>query len=157
MKNKKGLKYYFKLYLLLLTVYLGITVVMAALNDWTFEPTQLASVTYLPILFIVFLYVFDTIFGMVIKPKHKVGEEELDKFLKQVTIEVEKEKDFTIEDYRRLQENDRFQKALNHSFDIYKNGETKEMNLAFLEKKFKKDTVEGKAMIIVLDEVKKML
>lgn len=157
MKSKKGLKYYFRLYLLLITVYGGITVIMAAMNDWTFESTQLLSVLYLPVLFIIFMYIFDLIFSLIFKPKAKTVEDDLQNFVEKVVIEVQKEKEFTIEDFRRLQESDRFQKALHHSFDIYKNGETKDMNLSFLEKKFKKDTVEGKAMVIVLNEVKKMI
>ncbi len=157
MKNKKGFKYYLRLYALIMSVYVIFTVIMAATNDWTFDPLQLASVVYLPIMFVVFLFLFDSIFGTIFKPKTLVRDEEFTAFAKKAANAMDEKENFTIEDFRRLQESDKFQKALRHAFDITIDGETEEMNTNYLEKKFKKDTIEGKALRIVLDEVKKMI
>lgn len=158
MKNKKGFKHYIRMYLLLLVVYTGMTVVVAAMNSWDFDSQQLVSILYLPIIFVLFLFVFDTIFALIFKPKGKTdSDDDFKSFGRRVTSEMKKKDMFSIEDYRRLQESDRFQKALHHAFEIYENGEKPEMNIVFLEKKFKKDSIEGKAMTIVLDEVKKTI
>lgn len=155
MKTKRDLKYYFKLYILILGVYAATTVILAAINDWEFLPTQLASVAYLPILFVLFLFVFNSFFDFFFKPKKQVEEDVFNNFAKNVVSKMND--DFTLEDYRRLQESDSFQKSLRHAYEITENGETRDMNLAFLQKKFKKDTLEGKALSIVLNEVKKMI
>ena len=63
---------------------------------------------------------------------------------------------YDIEDFRKLRESSKFQKALNHAFKISSEGEYKGVTFEFLEKKFKKGTLEYKAIIIVIEEAKKM-
>ena len=62
-----------------------------------------------------------------------------------------------IEDFRRLREDERFQKGLQQAFRIKNEGETESLNFTILEKKFKKNTREYEAMNVVIEEVKKMM
>ena len=112
-----------------------------------------------PILFTTFLFVFDKIFDLifpkVFKPKQNTTEDSKD-FMHHINHLVESQVEFSIEDFRRIRVNEKFQKALKQSYKIYINGETEEISYEFLLKKFKKDTNEFKAINIVVEEVKKL-
>lgn len=153
MKNKKGLMYYIRYYLILLSAYVVLVLISTAMNDWEFNNGQLISIAYLPLTFVLFLFLFDRLIDKVIKPKNKEVEDKYTLFVKGVVEKIDQREKFLIEDYNQLRENDKFQKALKHAFDIVQNGETEEMNVNFLRKKFKKDTIEDKAMKVVLEEV----
>ena len=60
MRNKRGFKHYVKFYLLILAVYF-IYVSILAINNKGYDPFLLFSVLYLPILFIFFVFLFDTL------------------------------------------------------------------------------------------------
>lgn len=153
MENKKGLKYYIRYYLILLLAYIVLVLISTSMNDWVWNTGQLISIAYLPLTFVVFMFIFDRIFAKFMKPKKTSDKDQYSLFVRKVVEELQEKENFIIEDYNQLRENDRFQKAMKHAYEIVENGETEEMNVEFLRKKFKKDTVEGKAMNIVLEEV----
>lgn len=159
MRNKRGIKHYLKFYLLILVVYF-IYVSILAITNKGYDPFLLFSVIYLPVLFIFFVFLFDTLLDPIFNRlgKRKPNDANLYKeFFQVVTYQVNEQCDFSIEDFRRLRENERFQKGLQQAFRIKNDGETDELNFALLEKKFKKNTREYEAMNVVIEEVKKMM
>jgi len=159
MKNKRGFKHYLKFYALIVIVYF-IYVSILAITNGGYDPVLLLSIGYLPIMFIFFVFMFDTLLDPLFNrfKKPKTNEASLYKeFFQKMTYEVNEQCDFTIEDFRRLRENEKFQKGLQQAFKIKNNGETNELNFVLLEKKFKKNTREYQAMIVVINEVKKMM
>jgi hypothetical protein len=153
MKIKKDFKYYVRFYLIVLAAYAILVLISTAMNDWLFNIPQILSILYLPLLFVSFIYLFDTGFGKFTKTRTKEEQNEMNTFVTNVVKKIEEKEEFTIEDYKRLRESDKFQKALKHSYEIYKDGETETMNITFLKKKFKNDSLEGKAMKVVLEEL----
>ena len=156
MRPQRNFKYYFRLYLISLVVYLGYVAFLAVQNDG-FDMTLLFGATYIPIMFILFMFVFDKLFDKIFPSKEKKETDLFKVFLQRVTKLIEEQLDFSIEDFRRLRTNNRFQKALYHAYLISEQGETEDINIKFLEKKFKNGTNEAKAMEIIIDEVKKMM
>ncbi len=128
-----------------------------AYQEGSYDPTLLFSVFYLPLLFTSFLFVFDLIFDKIWPSREQKTDDEFNSFLKQVTFEVNEELNLGIEDFRRLRESEKFQKALYQAYQIKLIGETENINFKFLERKFKKNTNEYNALSVVIKEVKKMM
>lgn len=154
MKNRRGLKHYLRFWGIASVLY-AIFVVYNGITT-EFDPAIIISILYLPFIFTLFLYVFDSIFDRIWPNKKEVAEDKYESFIKKVTVVIHEELQLSVEDYRRMGENDRFQKALRQAYAILQEGETEGRNFVFLEKKFKKDTKEYKALKIVIEEVKKM-
>jgi len=155
MKNKKGFKHYFKFWGLASIVYTVYVVVITIKDGFTVE--AILPIFYLPILFTFLLFVFDTIFDKIWPQKDKNEDDEFKTFIKKTTFEVNEKLELSIEDFRRLRESEKFQKTLYQAYQIYLIGETEEINFIFLDKKFKKETIEYRAMEVVVNEVKKMM
>ncbi|MCF7924921.1 MAG: hypothetical protein K9L26_00095 [Candidatus Izimaplasma sp.] len=156
MRTTRDFKYYVKMYLVALIVYLGY-VSYLAYQDGGFDVTLLLGAAYIPLMFILFMYVFDRIFDKIFPPKEKKQADAYKTFVKNITQIVDNELSFSLEEFKRLRENEKFQKALFHAYQITEHGETEQINFVFLEKKFRKDTNEAKAMEIIIREVKKMM
>ena len=160
MKNKKGFKHYVRFYGFVVLAYSIYTIILS-FQLGTFSLGMGLSIIYLPLLFVALVYVFDTItepfFARLGKGKNNPETLQYKQFFQVLTNKVNTECDFTIEDFRRLRENDRFQKGLQQAFRILQDGETPELNFILLEKKFKKSTREYEAMEVVVKEVKKMM
>lgn len=156
MNNKKGFKYYAIVFgvstiaLILYILYLGY-------QAGELDSTLLVSLIYVPFMFTGFLFVFDKIFDKLMPSKTQKKDNLFSNYLKIVSAAIQSEYNFSIEDYRRLRENPKFQKALEQAFRILEKGETEDISFDFLERKFKKGTNEFLSMIVVIDEVKKMM
>ncbi|QMS84971.1 hypothetical protein [Candidatus Xianfuyuplasma coldseepsis] len=160
MKRKKGLKYYAKFYVFVLVAYVIYIVIIGARNG-EFDATMLGSMVYLPIMFVGLVWLFDSLlepfFKRIGRGKQTGVQEQYREFFTTLTNEVNTQCEFSIEDFRRLRENERFQKALQQSYKVMTEGETPDMNFTLLDKKFKKDSREYEAMQVVIKEVKKMM
>ncbi|MCF7927066.1 MAG: hypothetical protein K9L74_05775 [Candidatus Izimaplasma sp.] len=155
MKKTKGLKHYSRIFLLAVLLYGMYTAYIAFTNDG-FQEQMIYSIITVPLLFVIFLFGFDWLFYTLFPSKEKKENEDYKEFVKITTKDIDSELELSIEDYRRLRENDKFQKALYHAFQILKKGETTEINYRLLNKKFKKDTTEDDALKIVVENVKKL-
>ncbi len=155
MKNKKGFKYYLKFWALATLIYSVYIVIISVREGFVVD--LVLPVFYLPLVFTFLLFVFDTIFDKIWPQKEKKEDDEFKTFIKTATFEVNEQLELSIEDFRRLRENEKFQKTLYQAYQIFLIGETDEINFTFLNKKFKKDTMEFKAMEVVVNEVKKMM
>ena len=157
MKNSRGFKYYIKFYLVITGAYIIYVLYNTYLAEWKFNAYLLLSVVYLPILFVGFIYIFDTVLDKIL-PKSKVKKKDAFlSFANEATKSVDEQLSLSIEDFRRLRDNHRFQKALYQTYKISENGETEEINFTFIRKKFKRDTIEYKALNIVINEVEKKM
>ncbi|AIO18251.1 hypothetical protein KQ51_00363 [Candidatus Izimaplasma bacterium HR1] len=155
MKNKRGFKHYLRFWMLATVLYSAYVIFISSRDGM--ELSFILSAVYLPIVFTFLLFAFDTVFDRIWPQKDKKSDQEFDEFLKKTTYKVNEELELSIEDFRRLRENEKFQKSLYQVYQIYLIGETEEINFIFLEKKFKKDTTEYVALEIVVKEVKKMM
>ncbi len=156
MKNKRGFKYYVRFYLIVLVVYLAYISYLAFTGEG-YDTTLLLSAAYLPLGFTFFLFLFDTLFDRIFPSKDKKSDDEFTKFLQLTTKRVNEDLEFSIEDFRRLRDNEKFQKSLWQLYQIKLFGETEEINFVMIRKKFKKDTREYKAVEVVIEEVQKMM
>ncbi|MDP2424969.1 MAG: hypothetical protein Q8M70_01230 [bacterium] len=153
MKNqRKPLKYYLLMYVLIMLFTGGYTVFM--LIRGTLEVSDLWLMLTMPVLFVFFLFLFDTLRAKIFSKKPKVDLQK--EFLMKVSEQLRATNEFGIEDYRKLQLNQRFQDSLRIAYTIASQGETEDKNLSRLEKKFDKRTIEGKAMHIVARFVKEL-
>ena len=59
--------------------------------------------------------------------------------------------EFIVEEFRRLQNNVKFQEDLNKAYKIFKEGENEVLSIAKLERKYRKDSLEQRAMKYVTD------
>jgi hypothetical protein len=151
--TKKPLKFYLLMYLLLTVVIGGYTAYL--IIQGTMQARDLWNAVVLPPLFTIVYYVMDTILLKIAKRKGKIDHEGL--FLDDIARRMQASKLFGVEDFRRLKISPRFQDVLKVAFWIYQNGETEDRNLARLEKKFDRKSLEAKAMPFVLDTVKAKL
>jgi hypothetical protein len=75
-------------------------------------------------------------------------------FLDAVGERMRNSQEFLLEDFRRLQESERFQDAVKTAYFIYQNGEAGSIGLDRLEKKFEKRSLEHKAIQYVIGYVR---
>lgn len=155
MKKTRGFKHYLKFWVIATLLYASY-VIYSAYQKQPFDPTVLLSIAILPLAFTFLLFVFDQIFDKIWPNKEKNGDDEFTEFLKKTTSKVNETLELGIEEFRRLRESERFQKSLYQAYQIYLIGETDEINYIFLKKKFKKDSNEYNALMIVVKEVKEM-
>ena len=92
-------------------------------------------------------------------PKQRKKNEEkqgYEQFLVEMNQVLNKETDFSIQDYRSLQDSEKFQKTLHQLYTIKTEGEKPDLTYDYLGKKFKKTTIEYKAIHIIIKEAKKL-
>lgn len=134
-------------------LYLTFLFIRAGEIDWVL----LSSVIYMPIVFIVMLILFDLIMAKFMPKKFRKVEDRYREFINVAAKKVNDIDGFNLEDFRRLRESEKFQKALYQCFTIYENGETESLNFTYLAKKFKPSSNESKALEIVINETKEMI
>lgn len=148
MKNyKKPFKFYVIMFLIL-SVAVGGYSVYRIVKDGA-QVSEVASLWALPAIFILIYYGSDTLLEKIFRKKKQINYE--GKFVEEIAERMRNSKEFLVEDYRRLQINDKFQESLKIGYQIFLNGETEVFNINKLERKFKKDTIESKAIQYVID------
>ncbi len=149
-KHRKPFKFY--LYMFLFAIVLVIIYTLYNIIRGTVDYNELIITWLLPFIFVGFYYGSDTLMDKLTKKKEKVDYE--DKFLDRISEAMRNSNEFLIEDFRKLQLNEKFQKAVQDAYNVYQNGENELYNLQRIEKKFKKDTIEHKAILFVLSYIK---
>ena len=115
MKNKRGLKYYamiFGMSTVALVIYVVILLVSAN-EKITFSVVW--PLLFIPLLFTSLVFVFDKLLDRFVPKKYRRYQNEpteFDRFLQEVNNIVEETQNISIEDARRLRENEKFQKTL---------------------------------------------
>jgi len=157
MGPKKNFKYYLMIFgiaVLAIAIYAVINWISTGKLD-----TNLVLLAFIiPTVFTIFLFLFDKIFDRIF-PKQKKAKEQkdgFDKFVSDANVSLKREGSFSIQDYRTLQDSDRFQKTLKQLHTITTEGEKPDLTYEYLGNKFKKSTVEYKAIQVIIREVKKL-
>ena len=156
MNTKKGLRYYLIIFffsVIALVVYVAYLSIKAGSIDYG----SISSYLFVPLIFTVFLFLFDKAFDFIFPSKTKKENTEFNNYINHIDKVIKEQCDFSIEGYRRLRGNAGFQKSVEQAFRILTNGETKEISFLFLDKKFKKNSDEYIALKVVVEEVKKMM
>jgi len=156
MKSKKGIKYY-ALILIFSTIALVIYLVYLRIKDGVFDSEVFQSLAIVPILFTSLLFLFDRIFDRIFPKKQGKVNVKFDTFLKTATVAIQNECSFSIEEYTTLRTDQKFQKGLGQAFRVYDKGENENLNIEFLERKFKKGSNDYDAFQVVIKVVKKMM
>lgn len=146
-KFRKPFKFYLMLFLVLSAV-VAIYTVYRIIKDNT-PVSELYSLWFLPLIFILIYYGSDSLFDKVFNKKKQVDYEA--KFIEEIANKMRDSNQFLVEDYRRLKMSDKFQECLKFGYNIYKNGENEMYNISKLERKFKKGTIEYKAISYVIE------
>lgn len=144
---KKPLKFYLLLFVFLSVIVLAYSIYMIV--NKSAEITSLYQIWILPIFVTVMYYIGDSLLQKILGKKDKVNPELV--FLEQIAEKMRLSDAFLIEEYRRLQLNQKFQQALHIAYLIYTDGENENYTIDKLSKKFKLETLEGKAMQFVID------
>lgn len=159
MRTGKDWKYYIKFYIMVTVVYF-LYVSIIALRQGGYQPYSISTVLFLPPIFVGFVALFDRAFDPFFRKlagKKKINITDYNIWIHDMDKLIHEHSNFTIEEYRRLRESKRFQKSLTQAHRILTEGESEELSLTYLRKKFKTDTNESKALEIVLQEVEKTL
>ncbi len=158
MNRTKGLKYYalvFGAALLGLIVYVLFQTIT---TDYTIDSQIIVYILVIPVVFTLFLFVFDRLFEAFMPNKFKVlsakDKTEYDRFLDEVNSIINGKIELSLEDSRKLRDNEKFQKTLSQIFTIKKHGETEQLTYEYLQKKFKRNTNEFKIVSLVIETFK---
>jgi hypothetical protein len=145
-KFRKPFKFYLSIFIFSSVLILGYSIYRIVRYD---DPVSALYTTwFLPLFFILVYWGSDFLLDKIFNRKKKVDYQ--GKFLDTIGEKMRESNAFTIEDFRRLQLNDKFQQSLKMAYKIHQDGEDEVFNIEKLEKKFKKDTTEYRAMTFVL-------
>jgi len=154
MKNENKPKYYFLVIFIGTVLVMGLLLVISYLEG-TLKTDQIWVYAVTPFLFTGIYWGGDVLLRKIRKRKVKVDYEQL--FLDAIGQRMRDADAFLVEDYRHLQDSQRFQDSLKTAYLISQNGEDSEARLERLEKKFEKRTVEYRAMQYVTAFVREKL
>ncbi len=146
-KFKKPLKFYLIMFLILILAVAGYSI-YKVVSDNT-PVSELISLWILPVIFILVYYGSDSLLDLLFNKKKKIDYEA--EFIEKIAGRMRDSNEFLVEDYRRLQINEKFQDSLKMAYQIFLNGEDDIFNIPKLERKFKKETIEYKAMKYVIE------
>ncbi|MFA7561621.1 MAG: hypothetical protein WCY80_05920 [Candidatus Izemoplasmatales bacterium] len=152
---RKPFKFYLSMFIILSIAVIGYTI-YKIYKDQT-PIVDLASLWVMPLFFTLIYFFSDIVLDKIFNRKKKlIGE---DKFIHEIDQRIRDKNLFLVEEYRRLQINQKFQESLKIAFKIYENGENEYFSKEKLLRKFKKDSAEFKAIECViqyLEESKKL-
>lgn len=153
-KFKKPLKFYLIMFLILILAVGGYSIYKVLVDNTPIS--ELVSLWILPVIFIFVYYGSDSLLDKLFNKKKKIDYEA--EFIEKIAGRMRDSNEFLVEDYRRLQINQKFQDSLKMAYQIFLDGESELFNIQKLERKFKKDSIEYRAMKYViqyLEETKK--
>lgn len=145
MNSKKGFKYYlFVFSMSVVAIFIYLMINSFGGNEVTVQ--YIISILTVPFMFTLFLFLFDRLLGFFMPKKKNMETDVYEQFLVTSTEKLRNTNEFTIEDFKRFRTNERFQRTLKMISKIEVNGETQDANYKMVEKRFKKDTIEHKAI-----------
>jgi hypothetical protein len=145
-RRKKPLRFY-------LIIFVFSTVIIAAYSLYMILAKDVAvsdiyTLWLMPVLFTLFYWGSDT---LILKFSGKKKKEDFEaKFLDEISEIMRSSKEFIVEEYRRLQINEKFQQDLKRAYKIYKDGENEIFFIEKLESKYRKNSLEKRAMKYVV-------
>lgn len=148
--QKKPLKFYIIIFLFSVILVLGYSLYMIFFSDATIS--ELYPLWFMPFIFTGFYYGSDALVDKIRGRKKKVNYEA--NFLNEISNIMRDSNEFIVEEYRRLQNSQSFQENLQKAYKIYMEGESETNTIERLERKYKKDSLEKRAMRYVIDYLK---
>ncbi len=158
MKKTKGFKYYAFIFAVSAVAIAIYAIFVSIRGDIKIDFQSVVYLLFLPVMFTGLLFIFDKLFGLIIPAKYKEGSGEMTEFEQfhgEVNALVDSSTSFSIEEYRRLRESVKFQKAISQVFTVKKHGENPELTWEYLSRKFKKGSNECVALNLIIDSVEK--
>jgi len=149
-RQKKPLKFYLIIFLFSTVIIAGYSLYMIFVKNAVVS--DIYTLWFMPLLFTLFYWGSDTIILKFSNKKKKVDYEA--KFLDEISNEMRNSKEFIVEEFRRLQINQKFQDDLKKAYQIHKNGENGILTIEKLENKYKKNSIEKRAMKYVINYLK---
>lgn len=147
---KKPFKFYLIIFIFSVVLVLGYSIYMMFFKDATVNDVYV--LWFMPFIFTGFYYGSDVLMDRFNKRKRKIDYEA--EFLDKISQIMRDSNEFLIEEFRRLQINKNFQESLKKAYYIYENGENETYNINRLEKKYRKGSLEKRAMEYVINYLK---
>lgn len=152
-QHKKPMKFYLTIFGLTSVIVLGYSIYLYFAAD-----AQLVDLTVLwilPFFFTLIYYGGDSLMQWIANRRKTIDYEAL--FLTEIGKRMSDSKSFFLDEFRHLQNSEKFQKLVRNAYEIFQNGETENNSIEILEKKYRADSLEGRAMVFVLAYVKEKL
>jgi amino acid permease len=149
-QHKKPFKFYLTMFLII-----AVAIFLYSMYKMIWEDAPLievASLWTLPFVFILIYYGSDVLMDKIFNKKKQINFEA--EFIEKISVKMREKNEFLIEDYRRLKINQKFQESLKAAYKIFSEGEDDLFNISKLERKFKKGTIEYRAMEYVIEYLK---
>ncbi|NLZ61400.1 MAG: hypothetical protein GX904_01235 [Acholeplasmataceae bacterium] len=151
-RQLKPLKYYLFTFLLSAIIVAGYTLYMVLTGRA--EISELTSLFFVPPVFTGIYWLGDFLLDKIARKKQKNDYEA--EFVQEINKKMHESKAFILEDYRKLQQDQKFQGSLKIAYQIAKNGENEQWTLEKLEKRFRSQTLEARAMKFVIEHVREV-
>ncbi|MFP4286252.1 MAG: hypothetical protein ACLFRI_01025 [Candidatus Izemoplasmataceae bacterium] len=151
-KNKDSLAYYA---LIFLGISIGLLIfgfLFPSRRDGLSYNEWIAAFWFYPFLVVFVIFFYRKVTKKMFKRLDKQNEER--QFVLHMSKVVKDELGYEIEDFRRLRENEKFQKALLDAYTIYQDGETQLINYDTLSRKFDPKSKEFDAVTLIIRELK---
>ncbi len=148
--SKKPLKFYLIMFGFSVILIGGYSLYMILAQDQTVN--DVAVLWLMPFVFTGIYYGSDVLIDKFSNRKKKVDYEA--RFLGEISEVMRNSGEFIVEEFRKLQNNQKFQYDLKRAYLIYKDGEDENNSIDRLERKYRKDTLEKRAMDYVVKYLK---
>lgn len=149
MNGKKGLRYY-SIIFIISVIAVGIYTIIQMINGLTIDGATAATLIVIPLTFTILLFAFDKILEFIFPQKEKTQEiDDYGKFILKATEYLKENSDLEIEDFRKLRNSEKFQRALKHLHIISEDGESDKVGYKMVLSRFKKDSLEYRAIVIL--------
>jgi len=156
-RKEKDLKYYVRVFVSgVLAVFL--VSLTSEFFQWPAESFMeaLRGLAYVPFFLVILLYFYDRLAKRVLG-KRKPQKTDEQEFLMHTSKKVMEELQYGKEEFKKLQEDEKFQTFYQDVFFIYQNGESEAMNFDNLEKRFSEDDFAYDAVNVVIRETKNLM
>ncbi len=155
-RQKKPLKFYLYVFIFSTVIIGGYSLYEILANET--PVSEIYVVWFMPILFTVFYWASDSLILKITNRKSKNPKKkrknEKSTFLDDISSRMRDSDEFIIEDYRKLKNSKKFQEDLDRAYMIFEQGETDVFTIAKLENKYRKNTVEKRAMKFIVEYLK---
>ncbi|MBN2877561.1 MAG: hypothetical protein JXL85_07915 [Bacilli bacterium] len=143
----KPFKFYLIIFLFSVALIVAYTLFMILGQGQTVSDVY--TLWFMPFIFTGIYYATDWIADRLNKKKKRKDYE--GSFLREISKTMQESNEFIIEEFRRLQVNKTFQDDLKKAYYIYSSEEDSTANIDRLEKKYRKGTLENRAIKFVVD------
>jgi len=151
MRKKKGLAYYLRVLLssFIAILLYGLYRLIRGQDTFTNAVTSMA---YLPFLVTFFLWFYDLVSTKLFSRFDKRSEAL--EFNAHMSKKIREELDYQVEDFRRLREHHKFQRALEDLYQVYSLGESELINYEKINRQFRNDDPIKSVVDIMISETK---